>query len=102
MRGCDLRLHGDSLVLSTFCFALIAQFAIALSGAALAPAFAAITLGIVGMQFYKFQVSRNEAYKHDGAAFSALLSFIFALYYGIASIFIITLLWELFRLFFYF
>ncbi|EAJ7108968.1 MFS transporter [Campylobacter upsaliensis] len=75
-----------------FTFTLMAQIAIALCAVCLAPAFSAITLGIVGQSGYSKQVSLNEAYKHAGTAFSAGLSFIFALYYGIGAIFIITAL----------
>ncbi|EPM5612331.1 MFS transporter [Campylobacter upsaliensis] len=75
-----------------FAFTLMAQIAIALCGVCLAPAFSAITLGIVGQSGYSRQVSLNEAYKHAGTAFSAGLSFVFALYYGIGAIFIITAL----------
>lgn len=75
-----------------FAFTLMAQIAIALCGVCLAPAFSAITLGIVGQKGFSKQISLNEAYKHAGTAFSAGLSFIFALYYGIGAIFIITAL----------
>ncbi|EOC4997846.1 MFS transporter [Campylobacter upsaliensis] len=75
-----------------FTFTLMAQIAIALCAVCLAPAFSAITLGIVGQSGYSRQVSLNEAYKHAGTSFSAGLSFIFALYYGIGAIFIITAL----------
>lgn len=75
-----------------FTFTLMAQIAIALCAVCLAPAFSAITLGIVGQSGYSRQVSLNEAYKHAGTAFSAGLSFAFALHYGIGAIFIITAL----------
>ncbi len=81
-----------------FIFTLVAQVVIALCAVFLAPAFAAITLGIVGLNNYAYQVAKNEAYKHAGTAFSAALSFVFALYYGIASIFIITALMGIFSL----
>ncbi|RDU67151.1 MFS transporter [Helicobacter didelphidarum] len=73
-----------------FYFTLLAQSAIALSGVFLAPAFAAITLGIVGYRDYPLQCARNEAYKHAGSVFGAVLCFIFAFYFGIASVFVIT------------
>ena len=57
-----------------FAFTLMAQIAIALCVVCLAPAFSAITLGIVGQSGYSRQVSLNEAYKHAGTAFSAGLS----------------------------
>ncbi|WP_394965422.1 MFS transporter [uncultured Helicobacter sp.] len=82
----------------TFLFTLIAQLAIALCGVFLAPAFAAITLGIVGREQYALQTSKNEAYKHAGTAFSAGLSLVCAWYYGITSIFIITILMGVFSL----
>lgn len=75
-----------------FAFTLMAQITIALCGVCLAPAFSAITLGLVGQNGYSKQVSLNEAYKHAGTAFSAGLSFVFALYYGIGAIFVITAL----------
>ncbi len=73
---------------------------IALCGVCLAPAFAALTLGIVGLADYSRQVSLNEAYKHAGTAFSALLSLGFAFYYGIGAIFVITALMGVFSLLF--
>lgn len=75
---------------ASFVFTLMAQISIALCAVFLSPAFAALTLGIVGIKSYANQVAKNEAYKHAGTAFSAVLSFVFALYYGIASIFVIT------------
>ncbi len=83
----------------TFIFTLIAQFSIALCGVFLAPAFCALTLGIVGQRDYAEQVSRNEAYKHAGTVFSAALSFVCALYFGIVSIFVITALMGVVSLF---
>lgn len=74
----------------SFVFTLIAQGLVALSGVFLAPAFAALTLGIVGVRDYPLQTARNEAYKHAGTAFGAALSFCFALYFGIVSVFAIT------------
>lgn len=82
----------------SFVLAMIAQFSIAMAGACLTPAFAALTLGIVGFENYKFQVARNEAYKHAGTVFAAALSFVFAYYYGIVSVFIITIAMSVFSL----
>lgn len=83
-----------------FGFTLLAQMSVALCGVCLAPAFAALTLGIVGLSGYSRQVSLNEAYKHAGTAFSALLSLGFAFYYGIGAIFVITALMGVFSLLF--
>lgn len=74
----------------SFIFTLLAQGLVALSGVFLAPAFAALTLGIVGVRDYPLQTAKNEAYKHAGTAFGAALSFCLALYFGIASVFVIT------------
>lgn len=76
----------------SFIFTLIAQCLVALSGVFLAPAFAALTLGIIGVKHYPLQCARNEAYKHAGTAFGAALSFVLALHFGIASVFVITAL----------
>ena len=74
----------------SFIFTLFAQVFAALSGVFLAPAFAALTLGIMGQHRYAAQCAKNEAYKHAGTVFGAGLGFIFALHFGIASIFVIT------------
>lgn len=84
----------------SFVCILLTQIITALCGVFLAPAFAAITLGIVGNKHYAIQVSSNEAFKHAGTAFGAIISFCFALYYGIASIFVITALMGGFSLIF--
>ena len=76
----------------SFVFTLLAQCLVALSGVFLAPAFAALTLGIIGVKHYPIQCARNEAYKHAGTAFGAALSFVLALHFGIASVFVITAL----------
>ena len=76
----------------SFVFTLLAQCLVALSGVFLAPAFAALTLGIIGVKHYPLQCARNEAYKHAGTAFGAALSFALALHFGIASVFVITAL----------
>ena len=76
----------------SFIFTLLAQCLVALSGVFLAPAFAALTLGIIGVKHYPLQCARNEAYKHAGTAFGAALSFVLALHFGIASVFVITAL----------
>lgn len=78
--------------LPSFVFTLLAQCLVALSGVFLAPAFAALTLGIIGVKHYPLQCARNEAYKHAGTAFGAALSFVLALHFGIASVFVITAL----------
>ena len=75
---------------ASFIFTLFAQVFAALSGVFLAPAFAALTLGIMGQHRYAAQCAKNEAYKHAGTVFGAGLGFIFALHFGIASIFVIT------------
>ena len=74
----------------SFIFTLLAQGLVAISGVFLAPAFAALTLGIIGAKNYPLQCARNEAYKHAGTLFGATLSFVFALYFGIVSVFVIT------------
>ncbi len=81
-----------------FAFTLVSSFCTALCAVFLAPAFAALTLGIVGEKNYAKQVSHNEAYKHAGTAFSAALSFVCALVFSLISIFVITALMGVFSL----
>ncbi|MCE3036386.1 MFS transporter [Helicobacter sp. faydin-H20] len=67
--------------------AFLAQLAIALGGAFLAPAFLALTLGVVGQTHLPSQFARNEAYRHFGAVVASLVCFFGALYFGMGSIF---------------
>ena len=73
-----------------FYLTLLVQISIALCGAFLSPAINAITLGMTAHNLYAKQISKNEIYKHAGTCFSAMISFIGALYYGIVAIFVIT------------
>ncbi|PZT47625.1 MFS transporter [Helicobacter valdiviensis] len=75
----------------TFYITLFAQTLIALSATFLAPAFNALTLGLVGKFKFAYQISLNEAYKHAGTIFGSVLCLIFCSIYGVGASFIVTL-----------
>lgn len=60
----------------SFVFTLIAQGLVALSGVFLAPAFAALTLGIVGVRDYPLQTARNELANTQGQHLVRHLAFV--------------------------
>ncbi|CAM2941973.1 MFS transporter [Helicobacter burdigaliensis] len=75
----------------TFYVTLFAQTLIALSATFLAPAFNALTLGLVGKLKFAYQISLNEAYKHAGTIFGSMLCLIFCSIYGVGASFIVTI-----------
>jgi predicted MFS family arabinose efflux permease len=57
------------------------------AGAAIAPAIAGITLGVVGQQGYAHQTGRNEACNHAGNVAAAVLAGVLGYVFGISAIF---------------
>ena len=58
-----------------------------MAGAAIAPAIAGITLGVVGQQGYAHQTGRNEAFNHAGNVAAAVLAGVLGYAFGIGAIF---------------
>nr|WP_210345415.1 MFS transporter [Jiella flava] len=75
------------LFVPTFTVVAASQVATAIAGAAIAPAIAALTLGIVGQSGLAHQLGRNEAWNHGGNGIAAALAGIFGYFYGLPAVF---------------
>jgi predicted MFS family arabinose efflux permease len=67
----------------------VAQGINGVAGAAIAPAIAGITLGIVGQKGYAHQVGRNEAFNHAGNVTAAVLGGAFGYLFGMGAVFVV-------------
>lgn len=65
----------------------ISQAISGIAGAAILPAIAGITLGLVGQRGYAHQVGRNEAFNHAGNVTAAVLAGGFGYLFGIGAVF---------------
>ncbi|MCK5931599.1 MAG: MFS transporter [Fulvimarina manganoxydans] len=65
------------------------QIATGIAGAAIGPAIAALTLGLVGQAGLAFQLGRNEAWNHGGNVVAAALSGLFGYWYGLPAVFVL-------------
>lgn len=63
------------------------QIITGLAGAAIGPALAALTLGLVGQDGLPHQLGRNEAFNHAGNFFAALLAGWLGWQFGVAAVF---------------
>jgi predicted MFS family arabinose efflux permease len=65
----------------------VSQSISGIAGAAIAPAIAGITLGVVGQKGYAHQTGRNEAFNHAGNVVAAVLAGVFGYIFGIGAVF---------------
>ena len=70
----------------------LAQIAMPLAGAAIPPAIAGISLGIVGRRGFDRQLGRNEAANHSGNVVAASLGAVAAWFGGIVGVFFVQIL----------
>ena len=68
---------------------VVAQGINGVAGAAIAPAIAGITLGLVGQKGYAHQVGHNEAFNHAGNVTAAVLAGGFGYFFGIGAVFVV-------------
>ena len=73
--------------LPSFGVTAIAQLATGIAAAAIGPALAGITLGIVGQRGFAHQLGRNESFNHGGNAFAAIASGFLGYTFGIGAVF---------------
>jgi predicted MFS family arabinose efflux permease len=64
-----------------------AQTVAAIAGAAIGPALAGVTLGLVGQAGFARQLGRNEAFNHAGNAAAAAASGVLGYAYGLGAVF---------------
>ncbi|RFC64132.1 MFS transporter [Fulvimarina endophytica] len=80
------------LFVPTVPFVAASQIATGIAGAAIGPAIAALTLGLVGQSGLAFQLGRNEAWNHGGNVVAAALSGLFGYWYGLPAVFVLMTL----------
>jgi MFS family permease len=67
----------------------VAQGINGVAGAAIGPAIAGITLGLVGQSGYAHQIGRNEAFNHAGNVAAAVLAGVLGYAFGIGAVFVV-------------
>ena|SRR5580658_2107091 len=77
------------LVWPNFAVVTTAQIVTGIAGAAVGPAIAAITLGLVRQQGFPHQLGRNEAFNHSGNVVAALLAGISGYFFGLGAVFVV-------------
>ncbi len=70
-----------------FIVTAVSQSISGIAGAAILPAIAGITLGLVKQEGYTHQVGRNEAFNHAGNLVAAVLAGAFGYIFGIGAVF---------------
>ncbi|MBB3936788.1 MFS transporter [Aureimonas phyllosphaerae] len=77
------------LFVPTFAFVTASQIATGIAGAAIGPALAGLTLGLVGQKGLAPQLGRNEAWNHGGNVFAAAGAGFFGYEFGLPAVFIL-------------
>ncbi|KQT43221.1 MFS transporter [Aureimonas sp. Leaf454] len=77
------------LFVPTFAFVAASQIATGIAGAAIGPAVAGLTLGLVGQKGLAHQLGRNEAWNHGGNVAAAAGCGFFGYEFGLTAVFIL-------------
>lgn len=77
------------LFIPNFAFVTASQIATGIAGAAIGPAIAGLTLGLVGQDGLAHQLGRNEAWNHGGNVFAAAGAGFFGYEFGLPAVFIL-------------
>lgn len=77
------------LFLPSFAFVTASQIATGIAGAAIGPAIAGLTLGLVGQSGLAHQLGRNEAWNHGGNVVAAAGAGFFGYEFGLTAVFIL-------------
>lgn len=80
------------LFVPSFAFVTASQIATGIAGAAIGPAIAGLTLGLVGQDGLAPQLGRNEAWNHAGNVFAAAGAGFFGYEFGLTAVFILMTL----------
>jgi MFS family permease len=75
------------LILPSVAIVTASQIATGIAGAAIGPAIAGLTLGLVGQAGLAHQLGRNEAWNHGGNVIAAALAGLFGWLYGLVAVF---------------
>ena len=79
------------LIKPSYSIVIASQVIVGIAATFVAPAVAAITLGLVGYKKLEQRTGRNEMFNHSGNVSSALISGLIGFYLGLKGIFIFTL-----------
>jgi MFS family permease len=81
-------------------FALVAgaQVAAGIAGAAVGPAIAAITLGLVRQSGFAHQLGRNQAFNHSGNVVAAALAGVTGYLFGLGAVFVVLAVMAVFSI----
>src|SRR5205085_10103451 len=77
------------LMFPNFCVTAVAKAINGVSAAAIGPAIAGLTLGLVKQSGYAHQLGRNEAFNHAGNVTAVLLGGAFGYLFGLTAIFFV-------------
>ncbi|GGD97149.1 MFS transporter [Aureimonas endophytica] len=80
------------LFIPSFAFVAASQIATGIAGAAIGPALAGLTLGLVGQKGLSHQLGRNEAWNHGGNVVAAAGAGFFGYEFGLTAVFILMTL----------
>jgi MFS family permease len=86
------------LVRPDFVVVAAAQVVTGIAGAAIGPAIAAITLGLVHQHGFAHQLGRNEAFNHSGNVVAAVLAGISGYFFGLGAVFVILSIMAVFSI----
>lgn len=79
--------NGVNYASPSFAVTSAAQIISGVAAAAILPAIAGLTLGIVRQRGYAHQLGRNEAFNHGGNAFAAVLCGVLGYFFGFVAVF---------------
>jgi predicted MFS family arabinose efflux permease len=80
-----------TLLFPGFAAVAASQAVIGMAGAAVEPAIAAITLGLVHQRGYARQLGRNEAFNHAGNVVAAGAAGVFGYLFGLGAVFVVLI-----------
>jgi MFS family permease len=79
-----------------FTLVTLSQVATGIGGAAIGPAIAAVTLGLVHQQGFAHQLGRNQAYNHAGNVAAAALAGLCGYLFGFGAVFVVLAIMAVF------
>jgi predicted MFS family arabinose efflux permease len=77
------------LIRPDFVVVALGQAASGIAGAAIGPAIAAITLGLVRQRGFPHQLGRNQAFNHSGNVVAAALAGLTGYFFGLGAVFVV-------------
>jgi len=76
-------------IIPNFAWVTVSQVATGIAGAAIGPAIAGVTLGLVHQRGFAHQLGRNEAFNHAGNVFAAIAAGVLGYLFGLGAVFVV-------------